>query len=169
MYENINLIGLIMWPILFFVLVPYKLILKNPLILVGLVYVLIVLYFNYKKLKSKRKYSDLNTNVFRLVEIINTKAVHVATAIFALALATKDIFKKPFDKEILRFIIYTLIFGVGMIIPIYFISNDDYEKFEKSNKNLIVLRNVFLSYSIGFMTSAFFLVLNKYILSDNNN
>lgn len=166
MYEKINLIGLLVWPIIYFSLIPYKVIVKNPLILIGLFYVCVILYFNYKMLHTKAKYSDLSTNTHVLVEIINTKAVHVATATFALALASKSIFEEDFDKEVLRLIIYILIFGVGMIIPIYFISNNDSEKFKNHNKSLIVLRNVFLTYSIGFMTSAFFLILNKYLVSE---
>lgn len=160
MYKQINILGLIIWIILYFILIPTNLIKEYPLMLIGWLYTIIILFFNYKNL-DKDKYSDLNEKTTELVSTVNTKAIHVATAIFALSIATKEVFKKEFTRYILLLIIYTLLFGVGMIIPIYFISSNNPRKFKEYNNQLIVLRNVFLSYSIGFMTTAFMMVLNR--------
>ena len=62
-------------------------------------------------------------NVVDINSLMNNKAIQVATAIFALSLAIKDIFKKLVTQYLLLFIVYTLLFGVGVIIPLYFISN----------------------------------------------
>ena len=46
------------------------------------------------------KKSDFNKNsALSILDLINTKAVQVSTAIFALAIATKDVF--PFYKDVL--------------------------------------------------------------------
>jgi hypothetical protein len=164
MYKQINLAGLVIWIPLYLALVPITNIQTYPLILLGFIYTLLILFLNYNNLDDN-KYSDLNENTFKLINFVNTKAVHVATAVFALAIATKNIFKNHFDKILLKLIIFTLLFGVGMILPVYFIASNNKEILIKKNNELIVIRNVFLSYSIGFMVSAFMLVLNRIYLN----
>ena len=166
MYKQINLIGIVFWIVLYFFLIPYKIIKKYPLIILGFLYTTFILFLNYNNLDDYNKYSDLNQSTFKLIDIVNTKAVHVATAVFALAIATKNIFKKQFDKFLLKLIIFTLLFGVGMIIPIYFIGNNDKKILIEKNNELLIIRNVFLSYSIGFMVSAFMLVLNRIYINN---
>ena len=88
--------------------------------------------------------------------------MQISTAVFAIAVSTKSFFKSIFYKELLLFILYTLIFGVGLIIPIYFISNfKDSSKVLESNMLLMRMRNVSLSYSVGFMVCWFMLTLNR--------
>ncbi|MBT7815747.1 MAG: hypothetical protein HN566_03295 [Polaribacter sp.] len=107
------------------------------------------------------KKSDFNKNsALSILDIINTKAVQVSTAIFAVAIATKDVF--PFYKDVLILLIYTLLFGVGVIIPIYFITNQKKQKtIDIHNEFLARIRNISLSYSVGFMVSGFMFVISK--------
>ena len=75
---------------------------------------------------------------------------------------SKEVFKKDFHKEIIIFMIYALIFGVGIIIPIYFVSNfKNKEKANDINILLARLRNISLSYSVGFMICAFLIALQR--------
>ena len=57
--------------------------------------------------------------------------------------------------------IYTLIFGVGLIVPIYFISNQTKFDLSKYNEKINRIRNVALSYSIGFMMAGFMVAINR--------
>lgn len=168
--RKINIIAIILWIVLFFNLVPIKLITTYPLILVGFSYTILILVINIKLIGNygNQSSSDFkNNNSLELVQFINNKAVQVSTTTFALALASKEIFKLNFYKDLLLFMIYTLIFGVGLIMPIYFISNHKTGvKVSKYNEFLSRLRSVSLSYSVGFMICSFMLVLNR-IYSQN--
>ena len=160
----INLIGILIWIPLFFILIPLRIIIKYPLTLIGYLYTVFILYANYKltgKPTNQELQSDFSEDTLKIVNMVNTKAVQVSTAIFALALATKDMFRINFYKDLLIFMIYTLIFGVGIIVPIYFISNQT--KYDLSRYNEIInrVRNVSLSYSIGFMMAGFMIAINR--------
>lgn len=160
----INVIGIIIWIPLFFILIPSRIIIKYPLTLIGYLYTIFILYANYKlkgKETNKDLQSDFSEDTLKIVNMVNTKAVQVSTAIFALALATKDMFRINFYKDLLIFMIYTLIFGVGIIVPIYFISNQSKYDLSKYNENINRIRNVSLSYSIGFMMSGFMIAINR--------
>ena len=160
----INIIGIIIWIPLFFILIPTRIITKYPLTLIGYIYTIFILYINYKlkgNVTNENSKSDFNEDVLKIVNLINTKAVQVSTAIFALALATKDMFRINFYKDLLIFMIFTLIFGVGIIVPIYFISNQNKYDLSKYNENINRIRNVSLSYSIGFMMSGFMIAINR--------
>jgi len=159
----INIVGVIVWIILFYNFVPISLIKKYPLILVGFVYVIFIILTNYLLIgdENENTVSDYDDNIINLVTLINRKAIEVSTATFAIALATKDFFKVKIYKYILLFMIYTLIFGVGIIAPVYIISNVSKYKLIQLNTTLITIRNVSLSYSIGFMISTYMLIISR--------
>ena len=160
----LNYVGIGIWIVLYPLLVPNKFIKEHPFILVGFFYTIFILALNillnggYTK---KNKKSDFNKNsAIKILDLINTKAVQVSTAIFALAIATKNVF--PFYKDVLILLIYTLLFGVGVIIPIYFITNQKKQKTVNiHNEFLARIRNISLSYSVGFMISGFIFVISK--------
>ena len=164
--KNINLIGLLIWLILYWILIPFKMIKKYPAILIGYFYTVFILFCNYNLIGNELvNYQDevdfkLN-NSYEVASYINNKAVQVSTAIFALAIAAKDLFNKDFQKELLIFMSFTLIFGVAMILPIYFISNYSRKKQYYFNVKILRIRNVFLSYSVGFMVSGLILSINR--------
>ena len=165
--NKINYIGIFIWIILYWFLIPIKIIRKYPIILVGYIYTIFILYSNIlltgKDDVDFNNMTDLNPeNTITLTKIIDSRAGQVSTAIFALSIACKDIFKAEFDKEMLPFIIYSLLFGVAVILPIYFIShNKNKDVNYRYNNNFIRIRNVSLSYSVGFMVSAFMIALNR--------
>ena len=160
----INICGIIIWVILYPLLVPTKYIKEHPVMLIGFFYTIIILVVNILLnggYTGKNKKSDFNKkSTLKILDLINTKAVQVSTAIFALAIATKEIF--PFYKDVLILLIYTLLFGVGVIIPIYFITNQKKQNIiNKHNELLARVRNVSLSYSVGFMVSGFVFVISN--------
>ena len=162
--KTINIIGIIVWTILFFFLVPFKIIKKYPLIILGYFYTCFIIITNYILIgnnNSENKTSDFTNNTMDIVNILNSKAIEVSTATFAIALATKEIFKIKVYKHLLLFMIYTLIFGVGIMSPIYFISNVSPQKLKKYNENLLRIRNISLSYSIGFMFTTYMLIITR--------
>ena len=166
--KKINYIGILVWLILFPLIIPLRLFKNYPLIILGYLYTIFIITINIYFIGDKKKNynSDLNNSKdpnrgLDLVNLINNKAIQVSTAIFALALATNNILKKETYKQLLLFMIYTLIFGVGIIIPIYFISNTTKTKRNKINHMLIRIRNISLSYSVGFMISGFMLVISS--------
>ncbi len=165
--KKINLYGIFIWCVLFWVLVPLKVVKQNPFMILGFLYTIFILFVNYRFIgKDDIKYEDeVDFNVrhtYDTINLINNKAVQVSTAIFALAIACRDIFKEDLKRELLIYIIYTLVFGVGIIVPIYFISNFvDKEKVYTMNIYLARIRNVSLSYSVGFMVCAFVIVLQR--------
>ena len=163
--RNINWIGILIWIVLYWVLIPTNIIKKYPLVLIGYIYTIIILYINIVLVgdfKDNKVGSDFGGDVVSLMTFINDKAVHVSTATFAIALVSREVFKIQFYKELLIFMIYTLIFGVGVILPIYFISNQkDNSIIYNSNEIIARLRNISLSYSVGFMVSTFIIALNR--------
>ena len=162
--KTINIIGIIIWTILFFFLVPFKIIKKYPLIILGYFYTCFIIITNYILIgnnNSENKTSDFTNNTMDIVNVLNSKAIEVSTATFAIALATKEIFKIKVYKHLLLFMIYTLIFGVGIMSPIYFISNVSVQKLKKYNENLLRIRNISLSYSIGFMFTTYMLIITR--------
>ena len=160
----LNYIGIAIWIVLYPLLVPTRYYTEQPLILIGFFYTILILvlniFFNGGYTKDNKK-SDFNKNsALSILDLINTKAVQVSTAIFALAIATKEVF--PFYKDVLILLIYTLLFGVGVIIPIYFITNQKKQKtIDIHNEFLARIRNISLSYSVGFMVSGFIFVICK--------
>lgn len=160
----LNYFGIGLWIILYPILVPTRYYTEHPLILIGFLYTITILglniLFNGGYTKNNKK-SDFNRNsALKILDLINTKAVQVSTAIFALAIATKEVF--PFYKDVLILLIYTLLFGVGVIIPIYFITNQKRQKtIDIHNEFLARIRNISLSYSVGFMVSGFIFVISK--------
>ena len=160
----VNIIGIVLWTVLFFFLVPLSVIRKYPLIILGYFYTCFIIFTNYiliGKNDSNTGASDFNNNTMDIVNILNSKAIEVSTATFAIALATKEIFKIKVYKHLLLFMIYTLIFGVGIMSPIYFISNVSSEQLKKNNEFLLRLRNISLSYAIGFMFSTYMLIITR--------
>jgi|TARA_B110001469_G_C9636089_1_gene318995 hypothetical protein len=165
--KKINLYGGIVWVFLFFILVPMKLIIQYPIVLIGYIYTLFILLVNYLLIGNKidnLEEQDFK-DVYKVGSFINTKAFQISTAIFALSVSAKNIFKIEFNKYILLFIIYTLIFGVGIVLPSYFVSNQQNNNTTLINRSLIRLRNVSISYSIGFMISGFMIILQKLLES----
>lgn len=160
----INICGIIIWIVLYPLLVPTKYIKEHPTILIGFFYTILILVINILlngRYTGENKKSDFSKkSTLKILDLINTKAVQVSTAIFALAIATKEIF--PFYKDVLILLIYTLLFGVGVIIPIYFITNQKKQNtINKHNELLARVRNVSLSYSVGFMVSGFVFVISN--------
>ena len=162
--KTINMLGLIIWVILYFTVIPVSFIKKYPLILIGFFYSFIIQLTNYllignESVDQKDEIDFRNENILKYNEMMNDKVIQISTTIFALSIAAETIFKKGILKEQYIFIVFSLIFGVGMIAPIYFISN--YKKSEQENFNFRILRikNVFLNYSLGFMMSSFMLTL----------
>ena len=164
--KKTNLIGILIWTLLYFTLVPIKIIKKYPIIIIGYFYTVFILIMNYKLVGDynniqNNKEPDFK-NIVDINSLMNNKAIQVSTAIFALSLAIKDIFKKSVTQYLLLFIIYTLLFGVGIIIPLYFISNQkSVRETNRINRMLIILRNISLSYSIGFMVSGLAIIVNR--------
>ena len=164
--KKTNLIGILIWTLLYFILVPLKIIKKYPIIIIGYIYTVFILFMNYKLVGD---YNNIQNNqepdfknVVDINSLMNNKAIQVATAIFALSLAIKDIFKKSVTQYLLLFIVYTLLFGVGVIIPLYFISNQkSVAETNRINRILIILRNISLSYSVGFMVSGLAIIVNR--------
>jgi hypothetical protein len=159
----LNIGGLIVWTILFFSLVSIKLLKEYPLIILGYIYTSIIIITNYLFIgsdKSEDSATDFHDTKY-IIEIINSKAIEVSTATFAIAFATKDMFKTTIYRHLLSFMMYTLIFGVGIISPIYFISDVSKDKLTKYNEILLRLRNVSLSYAIGFMMCTYMLIINR--------
>lgn len=163
--RNINWIGILIWVILYWILIPFNIIKRFPIILIGYVYTIFILLVNILLVGNyddTKQGSDFSTNTVDLMSYINEKAVHVSTATFAIALVSREVFKLDFYKELLIFMIYTLIFGVGIILPIYFISNQkNNEIIYKNNEIIARIRNISLSYSVGFMISTFIMALNR--------
>ena len=91
---------------------------------------------------SKNNSSDLDNNIIDIVKIINDKEIHIATCIFALSIATKKISKIKVYKELLLFMIYTLIFWCMYILPIYLVSNQTKNNLYKYNKLLTRIRTI---------------------------
>ena len=165
--KKINLYGGIVWIFLFFILVPMNLIKQYPIVLIGYIYTLFILLINYLLIGNKNDNLDEQDfkDVYKVGTFINTKAFQISTAIFALSMSAKNIFKIEFNKYILLFIIYTLLFGVGIVLPSYFVSNQKNNNTTLINRSLIRLRNVSISYSIGFMISGFMIILQKLLES----
>ena len=164
--KNVNLYGLIIWVVLFWILVPFRLVKRYPIILIGYFYTIFILAANYfligDDVVEATDEVDFDVKPITLAMLFNNKVMQISTAVFAIAVSTKSFFKNIFYKELLLFILYTLIFGVGLIIPIYFISNfKDKTKVLESNMLLMRMRNVSLSYSVGFMVCGFMLTLNR--------
>jgi hypothetical protein len=164
--RDINLYGLLIWLVLFWILIPFKLVKQYPIVLVGYVYTIFILLTNYLLIGNDdvaaEDEQDFKNNSAILARLINDKAMQVSTAIFALAVATNTIFKKYFYREILLLIIYTLIFGVGFILPIYFVSNfKDSNTVAGINQILMRLRNVSLSYCVGFLVCGLMITIHR--------
>jgi hypothetical protein len=163
--RNINWLGIFIWMILFWVLIPFNVIKRYPIVLIGYFYTIFILLMNIflvGNYDDKKQGSDFATNTVDLMSYINEKAIHVSTATFAIALVSREVFKINFYKELLIFMIYTLIFGVGIILPIYFISNQkNNDVIYKNNEIIARIRNISLSYSVGFMISTFIMALNR--------
>lgn len=164
--KNVNLYGLIIWVVLFWILVPFRLVKRYPIILIGYFYTIFILAVNYfligDDVVEATDEVDFDVKPITLATLFNNKIMQISTAVFAIAVSTKSFFKSIFYKDLLLFILYTLIFGVGLIIPIYFISNfKDKTKVLESNMLLMRMRNVSLSYSVGFMVCGFMLTLNR--------
>ena len=164
--KKINLIGILIWTIVYFTIVPFKIIKVYPIIVIGYLYTVFIIFINYKLVGDNINIQNDDEpdfkNIVSINQLMNNKAIQVSTAIFALSLAIKDIFKKSVTKYLLLFIVYTLLFGVGIIIPLYFISNQKSINItNRINRFLIVLRNISLSYSVGFMVSGLLLIINR--------
>ena len=164
--KTINLIGILIWTVLYFILVPFKIIKNYPIIVIGYLYTVFIIFMNYKLVGDNNNVQSNQEpdfkNVVDINKLMNNKAIQVATAIFALSIAIKNIFKKSVTQYLLLFIVYTLLFGVGIIIPIYFISNQKSINItNRINRFFIILRNISLSYSIGFMVSGLLLIINR--------
>lgn len=167
----INIYGIIIWIIMFPIITPIHTLFKYPLTILGFLYPIIILLINNyligNELTSKEEDYSESTRIAH-----KNKAVQISSATFAIAVASKEIFEKKVYRDILIYISYTLLFGVGILIPSYFISNrKDKSEIDYFNELLTRLRNVSLSYSIGFMTIIFFIIisriytLNKYSLN----
>lgn len=164
--KKINIVGIILWLMLYWILIPNQIISKYPLVLIGFFYTIFILLLNTLFIgdyTNKKTGSDFKEHDFMsIMKLINEKAVHVSTATFAMALVSREIFKIKFYKELVIFMIYTLIFGVGVIIPIYFFSNQKNDSvIFRYNEIIARIRNVSLSYSVGFMISSFMIAINK--------
>ena len=160
----LNIIGILLWTLIFFSLVPLKLIKKYPIIIIGYLYTSLIIFTNYILIGTnitENKASDFHNNTLDIVNILNSKAIEVSTATFAIALATKQIFNITIYRHILLLMIYTLIFGVGIMSPIYFISNVAPKKLKKYNEYILRMKNISLSYAIGFMFTTYMLIINR--------
>jgi len=157
--KKINLFGLILWVIIYFSLVPYSLLKKYPLALVGFFYSFVLLLINYlligKTLKTVKEDDFTNENILEYGTLLNDKVLHIATIIFAITIASEKIFKKEILKDQYIFIILSLIFGVGIILPIFLVSNFSINKEDNINFAILRIKNVFLNYALGFMMSSF--------------
>ncbi len=163
--KDINLYGLLIWLVLFWILIPFRLVKQYPIILVGYVYTIVILIINYLFIGnddiSVQEEEDFKDKPF-VSKLLNDKATEISTAIFALAVATNTLFKNLFYKDLLLLITYTLIFGVGFILPIYFISNiKDANKVKEMNIILMRIRNVSLSYCVGFLVCGLMITIHR--------
>ena len=159
--HNINIYGIIVWIILYALAVPLKLIKKYPLILLGFLYVIIILTANQLLIGKHNTRSEKEVEfTYTNIKEVNSRAIQVASVAFAIAIAIKGLFSKSLSKEIILFLMLTLLFGAAIIIPIYFISNQkDNEEVYVRNQFLARLRNISLSYSLGFLVATIIIVL----------
>ena len=101
-----------------------------------------------------------NVRTVTNIKEVNSRAIQVASVAFAIAISIKGLFPKALLKEIILFLMLTLLFGAAIIIPIYFISNQkDNEEVYIRNQFLARLRNISLSYSLGFLVATIIIVL----------
>ena len=165
LYKNINLIGLAVWIVIFLALIPFRIIKKYPLILAGYIYTAAIIIVNINLIGSYDNIemgNDLKETSTSMMKYINDKAVQVSAATFTVALIAKDIFNIYFYKDLVYFMIYTMVFGVGVNIPIFFVTNQKNDTIKnKYNKILAIIHNISLSYSVGFMICAFMLMISK--------
>ena len=159
--KNINIIGIFIWIILYVLLVPFKLIKKYPLILLGFFYVIFILTANQLLIgKHKTRSEEEIEFTYTNIKEVNSRAIQVASVAFAIAISIKGLFPKALLKEIILFLMLTLLFGAAIIIPIYFISNQkDNEEIYIRNQFLARLRNISLAYSLGFLVATITIVL----------
>ena len=87
----INIIGIILWIFIFFMIVPTNIIIDNPIILLGFVYTILILYLNIYFVgdKTSNNASNLDTDSITLVNLLNNKAIEISSAVFAIAMATQ--------------------------------------------------------------------------------
>ena len=168
LYRIMNYVGLSIWLVLFWVLIPFKIIKKYPLVIVGYVYTFIIIIANIMLIGNYENIdmgNDLQETSTSMMKYINDKAVQVSAATFTLALIAKDIFKITFYKDLIYFMIFTMVFGVGVNIPIFLVLNQKNELIKnKYNKIIAIVHNISLSYSVGFMICSFMILINKVYL-----
>ena len=164
----INNISILLWVIIYFSLVPMHIIKRYPMIILGLIYpIFILLINNFLTGKTDDDTQDKTEFSSSNLGLLNEKSMYISSALFAIAVSIQNIFSKEFGKKILIYITCALFFGPGIILPIYFISDtSDKNKIYHYNKFFLRLRNVALTYSIGFMICVFTLILNKLIIGD---
>ena len=166
--KTLNNVGIVLWAIIYFLLVPKHIIKHYPLIILGLIYPIFILTMNNfltgntdDDTQDKTEFSSGNLN------LLNEKSMYISSALFAIAVAIQNIFSKEFGKKILVYITCALFFGPGIILPIYFISDtNDKDKIYQYNKFFMRIRNIALTFSIGFMICVFTLILNKLMVGD---
>lgn len=161
-YENakkINLIGLILWVFIYFSLIPYNILKKYPLALIGFFYSFILLLTNYlligDVINTSGEADFTRTNNLQYSNLLNDKSLQIATIIFAITTASEKILKKDILKDKYIFVILTLILGIGIILPVYFVSNFSSNTEDNIKFAILRIKNIFLNYAIGFMMSNF--------------
>lgn len=168
LYRRMNYIGLAIWLVLFWVLIPFNIIKKFPLVIVGYIYTVMIIIANIKLIGNYENIdmgNDLRETSTSMMKYINDKAVQVSAATFTVALIAKDIFKITFYKDLIYFMIFTMVFGVGINIPIFLVMNQKNELIKnKYNKIIAIVHNISLSYSVGFMICTFMILINKVYL-----
>ena len=169
--KKINLVGLILWVFIYFSLIPYNLLKKYPLALIGFFYSFILLLTNYLLIGDRINTSeeaDFNrANNLQYSNLLNDKALQIATIIFAISISSEKIFKKKILKDKYIFVILTLILGVGIILPIYFVSNFSTNTEDNIKYAILRIKNVFLNYAIGFMMSNFMISAQVFYFKNN--
>ena len=168
LYRRMNYIGLAIRLVLFWVLIPFNIIKKFTLVIVGYIYTVMIIIANIKLIGNYENIdmgNDLRETSTSMMKYINDKAVQVSAATFTVALIAKDIFKITFYKDLIYFMIFTMVFGVGINIPIFLVMNQKNELIKnKYNKIIAIVHNISLSYSVGFMICTFMILINKVYL-----
>lgn len=150
-HKLINIFGVILWIVLFALFVPIKLIKKIPYLLLSLVYVIVILLANTSLIGNHINNHEIEFS-YDNINQLNGRSYQIASVTFALALASSSLFSNKQYKDILKFMVLTLVFGPCLILPIYFMSNrKNNDEIEKINILITRIRNVFLSYSVGFL------------------
>jgi len=147
--KNIFLIGIIIWLVFAYIIIRVIPINKHPLVIIGLLYPIMILSYNYisEINDAEKKYEKTydNKKLLWLFDRIHTNSLYIATGVFALNGITQQILGKSYMK-IIPFYILTILFGVCINLVIYL------TKGIKEDILISKIKTISLTYGISFMS-----------------